>query len=145
MLASPPPIDPDDLKARQIYNASFKFYMRVDTPTPRGMFLIKFYTLQTLEQLCSQPNDIVSPKFSKCNISKSNGPIAFKFYTEVKYLKLHHIVVNDYNNTLTAFVDDTFVSPKSLKCNIAMTNCPIALKCNTGVKYQKLHTKNIND
>ena len=33
---------------------------------------------------------LVSPKSSKCNISiKSNGPIAFKFYTEVKYLKLH--------------------------------------------------------
>ena len=28
-------------------------------------------------------------KSSKCNISISNGPIAFKFYTEVKYLKLH--------------------------------------------------------
>ena len=32
---------------------------------------------------------LVSPKSSKCNISISNGPIAFKFYTEVKYLKLH--------------------------------------------------------
>ena len=34
---------------------------------------------------------LVSPKSSKCNISVSNGPIAFKFYTEVKYLKLHKI------------------------------------------------------
>ena len=32
---------------------------------------------------------LVSPKSSKYNISISNGPIAFKFYTEVKYLKLH--------------------------------------------------------
>ena len=32
----------------------------------------------------------VSPKSSKCNISISNGQIAFKFYTEVKYLKLHN-------------------------------------------------------
>ena len=32
---------------------------------------------------------LVSPKSFKNNISISNGPIAFKFYTEVKYLKLH--------------------------------------------------------
>ena len=32
---------------------------------------------------------LVSPKSSNCNISISNGPIAFKFYTEVKNLKLH--------------------------------------------------------
>ena len=39
----------------------------------------------------------------------------FKFYTEVKYLKL-------YNK------NDTFVSPNSLKCNIStMNNGPIAL------------------
>ena len=61
----------------------------------------------------------------KCNISISNGPVAFKFYT----------------NHETAFINDTFVSPKSLKCNISMINGPIALKFKTGVKYQKLHTK----
>ena len=32
---------------------------------------------------------LVSPKSSKCNISISNGLIAFQFYAEVKYLKLH--------------------------------------------------------
>ena len=41
--------------------------------------------------------------------------IAFKFYTEVNYLKLH-------KNIQTELVDDTFVSPKSLKCNISRTN-----------------------
>ena len=56
---------------------------------------------------------LVSPKSSKCNISITNGPIAFKFDTEVKYLKLHTKIVNDYINTQTAFIDDTFVSPKS--------------------------------
>ena len=38
---------------------------------------------------------LVSPKSSKCNISISNGPIALKFCTEVKYLKLHTKIVND--------------------------------------------------
>ena len=42
-------------------------------------FTPKLHSLMTL----------VAPKSSKCNISISNGPIAFKFYTEVKYLKLH--------------------------------------------------------
>ena len=32
---------------------------------------------------------LVSPRSSKCYISISNGPIAFKLNTEVKYLKLH--------------------------------------------------------
>ena len=32
---------------------------------------------------------LVSPKSSNCNISISIGPIAFKFYTEVKNPKLH--------------------------------------------------------
>ena len=32
---------------------------------------------------------LVSPKSSKCNISITNGPIAFKFYSEVKNPKLH--------------------------------------------------------
>ena len=34
-------------------------------------------------------------KSSNCNISISNGPIAFKFYTEVKNPKLHKNIVND--------------------------------------------------
>ena len=48
VLASPPrpPVDPDDMKTRQIF------------------------------------------KSSKWNISITNGPIAYNFYTEVKYLKL---------------------------------------------------------
>ena len=52
---------------------------------------------------------LVAPKSSKCNISTSNGPIAFKFYTEVKYLKLQNKIVNDYINTQTAFADDTCI------------------------------------
>ena len=31
----------------------------------------------------------------KMHISIGNGAIAFKFYTEVKYLKLHKTIVND--------------------------------------------------
>ena len=45
-------------------------------------------------QLRSQTT-LVSPKSSKCNISITNGPVAFKFDTEVKYLKLHTKIVND--------------------------------------------------
>ena len=67
--------------------------MWVDTPW--DTLPLKFDTLQALEQLCSQPNDTVSPKSSKFNISISNGPIVFKFYIEVKYLKLHKQIVND--------------------------------------------------
>ena len=68
--------------------------MRVDTPW--GTMLLKFDTPQELEQLRSNPKTLVSPKSSKCNISISNGPIAFKLYTEVKYLKLHIAkIVND--------------------------------------------------
>ena len=50
---------------------------------------------------------LVSPKSSKCIISITNGPIAFKFYTEVKYLKLHTKIVDDLINTQTEFTDDT--------------------------------------
>ena len=54
---------------------------------------------------------LLSPKFSKCNISISNGPIAFKIYTEVKYLKLHikHKLSMTRFNTQTAFADDTCI------------------------------------
>ena len=63
--------------------------MRVDAPW--GTLLLKFDTLWALEQLRSQPNDTLylSPKSSKYNITITNGLIAFKFYNEVKYLKLH--------------------------------------------------------
>ena len=81
---------------------------------------------------------LVSPKSSKCNISISNCPIAFKFDTEVKYLKLHTKIVNVEINTQTAFFDDTFVTPKSSKCNISMNNGPIALKVCTGVQSQQI-------
>ena len=54
--------------SKNIQPISFKFYMWVDMHFA-----------------------LVSPKSSKCNISISNSPIAFKFYTEVKYLKLHKI------------------------------------------------------
>ena len=85
------------------------------------------------------------PKSSKCNISISNGPVAFKFYTEVKYLKLHIKMVNDKINTQTAFVDDTFVSPKSSKLNTSISNGPIAFKLYTEVKCLKVHTQIDND
>ena len=78
---------------------------------------------------------IVSPKSSKCNISISNGPIAFKFYTEVKNLKLHKKMsmtrLTPKLHSLT-----TLVSPKSSKCNISMNNGPIALKFCTEVQSQ---------
>ena len=34
VLASPPPVDPDDVNAltQKMFNRSLKFYMRVDTP-----------------------------------------------------------------------------------------------------------------
>ena len=85
--------------------------------------------------VCSQTT-LVSPKSSKCNnISISNGPIAFKFYTEVKNLKLHKKMsmtrLTPKLHSLT-----TLVSPKSSKCNISMNNGPIALKCCTGVQSQ---------
>ena len=59
VLASPPPpppVDPDDVNTltRRI---SLKLYLRVDTP-------LRYVAIE-----------IVSPKFSKCNISISNGPI----------------------------------------------------------------------
>ena len=62
-------------------------------------FTPKLHSLMTL----------VSPKSSNCNISISNGPIAFKFYTEVRNQKLHQKNVNDQINTLTAFADDTCI------------------------------------
>ena len=82
---------------------------------------------------------LVSPKSSKCNISISNGPIAFTFYTEVKHPKLHKkLSMTRLAPKLHSLM--TLVSPKSSKCNISMNNGPIALKrrltfC-TGVQSQ---------
>ena len=75
--------------------------------------MLKFGTLRGLEQLRSQSNDT--------RIS----PIAFKFYTDVKYLKLHQQMVN-------AFADDTCIH-HIFKCNISISNDPIALKICTDV------------
>ena len=99
--------------------------------------LLKFDTRLALEQLRSQPNDSRIPKSSKYNISICNGPIAFKFYTEVKYQKLHK--KNGLSKTrLTPKLHSltTLVSTKSFKCNISMNNGPIALKFCTAVQSQ---------
>ena len=52
-----------------------------------GTLLLKFDTPST--------RTLVFPKSSKCNISINNGPIAFKFDAEVKYMKLLKKNVND--------------------------------------------------
>ena len=58
----------------------------------------------------------------------TNGPIAFKFYTEVKYLKLHKKKLSMTRLAPKLHSLMTLVSPKSLKCNISMNNGPIAQK-----------------
>ena len=80
----------------------------------------------------------VSPKSSKCNISISNGPIVFKFYTEVKYLKLHtKLSMTRLTPKLHSFM--TFLYPPSL-----LSNGSIAFKFYTDVKYLKLHIKKLS-
>ena len=79
---------------------------------------------------------LVSPKSSNCNISISNGPIAFKFYTEVKNPKLHKKKLSMTRLTPKLHSLTTLVSPKSSKCNISMNTGPIALKFCTGVQSQ---------
>ena len=64
----------------------------------------------------------------------TNGPIAFKFYTEVKYLKLHKLSMTRLSPKLHSLT--TLVSPKYLKCNISMNNGLIALKFCTEVQSQ---------
>ena len=95
----PPPVDPDDVNAlnRKIFNGNIKVYMRVDTPPPppRGTLVLKFDTLRGLEQLRSQPNDTCIPQIFKMQYLRKYGLIAFKFYTEVKNLKLHTKDFND--------------------------------------------------
>ena len=66
----------------------------------------------------------------------SNGLIAFKFYTEVKNLKLHKKKMSMTRLTPKLHSLTTLVSPKSSKCNISMNNGPIALKFCTGVQSQ---------
>ena len=85
-----------------------EFLCKKDVCTPLR-YLLKSDTLWGLEQLLCSQMTLVSPKSSKCNISISNSRIAFKFYTKVKYLKLHKTIVNDYINTQTAFADDTCI------------------------------------
>ena len=70
VLASPPrpcpPVDPDD------------------------MTTLNLILSENWSNCIRSQTTLVFPKSSKCkNISISNGPIAFKFDTEVKYLKLH--------------------------------------------------------
>ena len=53
---------------------------------------------------------LLSPKSSKCNISRSNGRIAFKFYTEVKYLGATSKKLSMTRLApQTAFADDTCI------------------------------------
>ena len=52
------------------------------------MYITKWSMTRLIPKLRSL-RTLVSPKSSKCNISIGNGPIAFTFYTEVMYLKLH--------------------------------------------------------
>ena len=93
----PPPVDPDNvntLNSKNIQWISFKVYMRVDTPL-RYVAIEIWYPPRTRTTAPRSQTTLVSPKYSKCNISISNGLIAFKFYTEVKNLKLHKKIVND--------------------------------------------------
>ena len=86
---------------------------------------------------------LVSPKSSNCNISISNGPIAFKFYTEwriwsyIKKMSMTRLTPKLHSLT-------TLVSPKSSNCNISISNGPIAFKFYTGVKNPKLHKKKLS-
>ena len=66
VLASPPPVDPDDvntLNSKNIQPISFKFYMWVDNPW--ATLLLKFDTLRELEQLRLQSNDTRIPQIFK--------------------------------------------------------------------------------
>ena len=85
---------------------------------------------------------LVSPKSSKCNISISNGLIAFKFYTEVKNLKLHIKKMSMTRLTPKLHSLTTLVSPISSNCNIPISNGPIAFKFYTEGKNPKLHKIN---
>ena len=97
-LGPPPrlPVDPDDVNSKSIQRISFTFYMRVDT-------LMRYIAIEIYDTLPSTRTTVfaakrhclVSHKSSKCNISINNGLIAFKFDTEVKYLKRHKKIVND--------------------------------------------------
>ena len=89
VLASPrPPVDPDDvntLNSTTIQPISFKFYMMVDTPLK--YFAIEIgYPLMTRTTVFAAKRHLYPPNLQN---AITNGPIAFKFYTEVKYLKLH--------------------------------------------------------
>ena len=107
--ASQPPRPPrrcEHSNSKSIQHISFKFYMRVDTSMRyvaiEIVWLLSNFIqrwsiwsyIQKLSMTRLTPKlhslmTLVSPKSSKCNISISNAPIAFKFYTEVTYLKLH--------------------------------------------------------
>ena len=86
-----PPVDPDDvntLNSKNIKPIYFKLYMWVDIPL--SYFAIEiWYSSSNRTTAFAAKRHYVSPKSLKCNISISNGPIAFKFYTEMKHLKLH--------------------------------------------------------
>ena len=60
------------------------------------MLLLKFDTPPKTKTTAFQPNDTRIPQIFKMQyLHLSNGPIAFKFNTEVKYLKLHKKIVSD--------------------------------------------------
>ena len=71
------------INSTNIQPISCKFYIWVEAPWG------KFDTLSTRTNVFAAKRHSVSPKSLKCNISISNCPIALKFDTVVKYLKLH--------------------------------------------------------
>ena len=101
---------------------------------------------------CSQPNDTaccVSPKSSKCNISiNANVSIAFKFYTEVKYLNLHNkncqwlyrLTPKLHSLTSLLFIPQIF-KMQYLHLFISKVMDCFQILIYTEVKYLKLHKK----
>ena len=65
VLASPPPVDPDDVNT-----ATHLHILYV------GTLLLKFDTLRALEPLRSQPNTCI-PQILKMQYLQNNGPIVF--------------------------------------------------------------------
>ena len=88
VLASPPrprpprpPVDPDDVNtpnSTNIQPISFKFYMRVDSPL-RYFAIEMWYPPMTRTTAFAAKRHSYPPNSSKCNISITNGTIAFKF------------------------------------------------------------------
>ena len=125
----PPPVDPDDvntLTRKNIQHISFKFYMWVDTPL-RYFAIEIWYPPMTRTTAFAAKRHSYPPNLQNAISLISNSPIAFKFYTEVKNLKLHKKMsmtrLTPKLHSLT-----TLVSPKSSNCDISISNGPIAFK-----------------